>query len=102
MQNFIKKILIVLVATILFTSFISFNNGNNSNQNSLSEVIKDFEDDVEAGIIIEDGIINENNDYIDESGNRLSEAATSIGGVIVSIITKILEFFANLFGSLLS
>ena len=102
MQNFIKKILIVLVATILFTSFISFNNGNNSNQNSLSEVIKDFEDDVEAGIIIEDGIINENNDYIDESGNRLSDAATSIGGFIVSIITKILEFFANLFGSLLS
>lgn len=105
MKGFWKNVLVVLVLGIILTSLISFSETESDslkNQNSIQETIGNLEDDIEAGIIIKDGNIEGNEDAYVDASNNLGEATNKIGTIITSLVSSILEFFAKLFGSLLS
>ncbi len=105
MKGFWKNVLVVLVLGIILTCLISFSETESDtikNQNSIQETIGNLEDDIEAGIIIKDGNIEGDEDeYVDVS-NNLGTATNKVGNIITSLVCSILEFFAKLFGSLLS
>ena len=97
-----KNILIVLVLGIILTSFISSSEVNSSsNQSSIQETIGDLEEDIEAGLIIQDGNVGSEEVYV-EPTNNLGKTTSKVGNFISSLVSAILEFFAKLFGSLLS
>ena len=101
MKNLGKNILIVLVLGIALTSIISASEQSATINNTISETISNLESDIEAGLIIQDGNI-ENNDIFIETNNNIGHVTNKVGNFITTVIAKILEFFAKLFGSLLS
>lgn len=105
MKSLGKNILVVLTLGILLTSLLSASQvqaSEASSSSSIQERIDHLEDDIEAGVIIEDGNIGETKDVVENSSISLSSLTGKVGNFITRLIGKILEFFAKLFGSLVS
>ncbi len=100
-----KNVLVVLTLGIILTSAISSSNVENEqikNETNIQETIGGLEEDIEQGVIIQDGnIVDNDQDYL-EMNNNLGSATNKIGNFIAKLVSTILEFFAKLFGSLLS
>lgn len=105
MKSLGKNILVVLTLGIVLTSLISQSNqvtNEQKEQSSVSETIRDMEDDIEAGLIIKDGNVEKDESTIVSHHGTISSVSGKVGNFITRIVGKIIEFFAKLFGSLVS
>jgi len=105
MKSLGKNILVVLTLGIVLTSVISQSQTLTNSQNeqsSISERIDDMEDDIEAGLIIKDGNVEKEEPTIITHHGTISSVSGKIGNFVTRLVGKIIEFFAKLFGSLVS
>ncbi len=105
MKSLGKNILVVLTLGIVLTSVISQSHAISSSQNeqsSISQRIDDMEDDIEAGLIIKDGNVEKDEPAIITNHGTISSVSGKIGSFVTRLIGKIIEFFAKLFGNLVS
>ncbi len=105
MKQFGKDFLIVLTLGIILTSVISQSNAitsSNNMESSIQNRIDDFENDIEAGIIIDDGNIDNKEVVVENNVSNISSMTVKFGNFITRLISKVLEFIAKLFGSLIS
>ena len=61
-----------------------------------------MEDDIEAGLIIKDGNVEKDEPAIITNHGTISSVSGKIGSFVTRLIGKIIEFFAKLFGNLVS
>lgn len=103
MKTLGKSILIVLTLGIFLTSIISQSTNTEQSNQAIQETISNMEDDIDAGLIIQDGNLEEGNiETTPKSNITITSATGKVGKWISGIITKILQFIAGLFGKLVS
>lgn len=103
MKSFWKNCLIALTIGIVLTSLISQSTSTGGENQSVAQEVSNFDEEVEAGLIIKDGILNEKDEEFKvDNGNKIGETTSVIGGFITRIITKILQLLASLISKILS
>lgn len=103
MKTLGKSILIVLTLGIFLTSIITQSTNTQQSNDTVHETISNLEDDIQAGLIIQDGNLQEGEvETTPKSNIAITSATGKVGKFISGIITKILQFIAGLFGKLVS
>lgn len=103
MKTLGKSILIVLTLGIFLTSIITQSTNTQQSNDTVHETISNLEDDIQAGLIIQDGNLQEGEvETTPKSNITITSATGKVGKFISGIITKILQFIAGLFGKLVS
>ncbi len=98
MKNFFKTTLIVLLIGIVIASIAGSKNVSAGNE-TLTSIIDQFEDDVNNGSVIKDGIINGVNSSeleVVTSTNLLASLFNKLGTLLIDGIGKLLKLIAEL------
>lgn len=96
MKNFLKAALIVLLLVVVISSFATSSKSGGSNV-TITSTIQEFENDIEQGKIIKDGVLNQtSSEEVSVASNTLASLFNTIGSLIVEGISKLLKLIAQL------
>lgn len=104
MSGFLKGVLVCLTVGIVLTSYIGQKESEAQARQDAITAISGFEEDVKAGLIIEDGVlVNETEtEFKKDGGNAFGDAAGAIGNAVSSTFSGIIKFFAKIINGILS
>ncbi len=97
MKNFFKSILIFLLGFVVISSIAS-KGPSQSNQDNiqLNSTISAFEDDIENGSVVQDGILDDNQSEDEETANTIARVFQTIGNGVTKGIGAMLKFFFSI------
>lgn len=99
MKSFFKAILVVLLFGIIIGTVATSGKKTDTPNTQLISTIDKFEEDINKGSVVIDGVISDNNPVVDDTTNTMANIFQSVGKGVVDGISAILKFISSIFSS---
>lgn len=97
-MKFLKTGLIILSSLVIFSAVVSYGGGQSSKEEHVKEDISDFENAINNGEIITDGLIEDDNNLVAQP-NAIGKWASTVGEKVSSWFSSFLKMIGNLISS---
>lgn len=94
MKVFFKHIVIFFFGLIIFMALINSTNTESESQVKTSDYISNFEEAVDNGKIVQDGVIEKDDEIIVDQ-NAIGESAGKIGNSLIGALASFLELIGE-------